>query len=117
MSVSGKPGSGGGVEGATSQVRCIRLADHFARSRVDYLKFDIEGAEWLALDGAWSLVREHRPIIGIAAYHKPTDLIDLPLAIMERLPDYHYFFRSHDDDGIDFVFYAVPNERRGRRFT
>jgi FkbM family methyltransferase len=52
FSMSGKPGSSVGASGAQSvETECVRLCDFFSDSRVDYLKFDIEGAEWDALQG------------------------------------------------------------------
>jgi FkbM family methyltransferase len=107
---TGKPGSHAGTEGATVPV--LRLDEVFADSPIHYLKLDIEGAEWEALEGAWPLVARDRPVLGVAVYHKPDDIFTLPAAIIVRTPDYEYFMRSHDDDGIDFVFYAVPKERR-----
>jgi len=107
---SGKPGSKPGKHGEGTEVASIRLDSYFASERVDYLKFDIEGAEWEALAGAWSVIERNRPIIGLAIYHRPTDIFDLPLAIIQRTQNYRYFVRSHDDDGIDLVFYAVPAE-------
>jgi FkbM family methyltransferase len=41
--------------------------DEFARdngiSRVDFIKMDTEGAELPAMNGAWSLIRSHRPVL------------------------------------------------------
>lgn len=109
MAATGKPGSGGDNPADLIDVRCIRLDEELAGiERIDYLKFDIEGAEAEALEGAWSLIERHRPVVGIAAYHKPTDILDIPLAFIARFPDWRFHFRAHDRDGIDFVFYAVP---------
>ena len=93
-------------------VSCRVLDDVFADLPVTYLKFDIEGAEWEALRGAAALIRRDRPILAVAIYHKPDDLFALPNFVMEQTPEYDYFIRAHDVDGIDLVFYAVPKERR-----
>ncbi len=53
-------------------------------------------------------------MIGTAIYHKPDDIFELPLALMAQTLAYTYHIRTHDDDGIDVVFYAVPLERRRR---
>jgi FkbM family methyltransferase len=113
LAASGKPGSGGDNGAALIDVRCARLDNEFSdQMRIDYLKFDIEGAEAAALEGAWALIERHHPVVGIAAYHKPTDIIDIPLAFIERFPNWSYYFRAHDQDGIDFVFYAVSPSRQ-----
>ena len=115
LAATGKPGSGGDNDGQVVTVRSARLDTELSDlAAIDYLKFDIEGAEAAALEGAWSLIARHRPVIGIAAYHKPADVLDIPLAFIERFPDWRFHFRAHDRDGIDFVFYAVPPGREAR---
>lgn len=113
VSATGKPGSQAVAAGDAVEVPCRPLDEMFAGGRCDYVKLDIEGAEADAIAGASGVIARDRPTIGIAIYHKPTDIFDLPLALMEKTPDYDYRVRSHDDDGIDFVFYATPRERRG----
>ena len=89
----------------------MRLEDYFESQSLDYVKFDIEGAEREALGGAWTVVRRDRPVIAVAIYHRPHDIFDLPSEIIQRTDEYRYFVRSHDEDGIDLVFYAIPVER------
>jgi FkbM family methyltransferase len=112
FSGSGMPGSQSIDGGGAVEVSCRVLDDIFADLPVTYLKFDIEGAEWEALRGAAALIRRDRPILAVAIYHKPNDLFALPDFVMEQTPDYDYFIRAHDVDGIDLVLYAVPKERR-----
>lgn len=117
---TGAPGSGGqGPATEGEEVPVARLADAFADEKIDYLKFDIEGAEAMALEGVWPLLDHNRPVIGVAVYHKPLDIFDLPLKLVEKTRDYRFYLRSHDEDGIDLVFYAVPEEltvlREGHR--
>jgi FkbM family methyltransferase len=108
---TGMPGSKNEDAATAVDVPIERLDAYFRDRNVDYLKFDIEGTEWDALEGAWSLVERDKPIIGVAVYHKPDDIFALPEAVIARTPGYSYFLRSHDDDGIDLVFYAVPANR------
>jgi FkbM family methyltransferase len=104
---SGKPGTIMTGAGSVS-VPCIRLDDDFANRPVDYLKFDVEGFEWEALAGAAATVARCQPALGLSIYHKPADLFRLPLHVMSLCPDHRYHMRAHDDDGIDFIFYAIP---------
>lgn len=106
---TGKAGSRPGGEGA-ERIEAITLDDYFGGGRVSFVKCDIEGAEAEALEGAWTTIERHRPVLAIAIYHRPSDIFELPKLIISRTPNYSYFVRSHDHDGIDLVFYAVPDE-------
>jgi FkbM family methyltransferase len=108
---TGMPGSRDVDKATAVRVPVDRLDVYFKDLKVDYLKLDIEGAEWEALEGGWSLVERDQPIIGVAVYHKPDDIFALPEMVIARTPGYSYFLRSHDQDGIDVVFYAVPPHR------
>jgi FkbM family methyltransferase len=116
LTPTGMPGTQSGAVGEV-EVPCITLDDHFQGRRVGYIKVDVEGFEPQVMAGARRIVAEDRPILGLSVYHSPTDLLDVPLDLIGRLTDYTYHFRAHDDDGIDFIFYAVPNERRGSAFA
>ena len=50
-----------------------RLAEDLKLAPVGFIKMDIEGAEPQALAGAARLLREQRPALAIAAYHRPDD--------------------------------------------
>jgi FkbM family methyltransferase len=109
VSPTGKPGSATGGCGSQAQpVPSVRISDYFADQQISYLKFDIEGAEREALTGAWDLIERDRPTLAVAVYHKPLDIVEIPLEIIRRTPGYRYYIRSHDDDGIDLTFYAAP---------
>ncbi len=110
ISGTGKPGSNLKQGEDAALVRCVRLDDVFASEKIHYLKLDIEGAEWGALRGAAGIIQRDRPVLAAAIYHQPEDIFKLPAFLMEQTSNYRYFMRSHDDDGIDFVFYAVPDE-------
>ena len=109
MTPTGKPGSATGAHSKVQrEIPCVRLSDYFAKERVSYIKLDIEGAEADALSGAWEVIERDRPILAVAIYHKPLDIVNLPREIIAHTPGYRYHLRSHDSDGIDLVFYAVP---------
>jgi FkbM family methyltransferase len=40
---------------------------------VDFIKMDIEGAEFQALDGAEKIIRRHHPKLAVTMYHRPYD--------------------------------------------
>ena len=56
--------------------------------RVDFVKFDIEGAEQEALKGATETLISHRPRLLIDSYHRDDDMVVLPAIIAQAHPDY-----------------------------
>lgn len=60
-----------------------------------YLKMDVEGAEREAIAGASQTIRQYRPKINIAAYHKSEDFFQLPLLVHTLCPDYRLYLRHH----------------------
>lgn len=78
---------------------------------VTYLKFDVEGGERAALEGAEKLIQRARPLLAVSVYHQPDDLWQLPLYIQALNSDYRLFLRTQGEDGMDVICYAVPPER------
>ena len=64
----------------------------FRGARVDYLKFDVEGAEREALEGSAQTLNRWHPTLLVSLYHRVDDLFALPLMIGERFPFYKSFF-------------------------
>ena len=60
-----------------------------------YLKMDVEGAEREAIAGASQTIRQYRPKLNIAAYHKSEDFFQLPLLVHTLCPDYRLYLRHH----------------------
>lgn len=102
-------GGGAGLsEKGTIEVECVRIDDTFLDEPITFLKFDIEGAEMGALQGARETILRHKPIIAVCIYHLPDDLWTIPLYLKEQYPFYKFFARTHQFDGLDFVLYAIP---------
>ena len=59
------------------------------------LKMDVEGAEREAIRGAAQTIRQYRPKLNIAAYHRSADFFELPLLIHALCPDYRLYLRHH----------------------
>lgn len=67
--------------------------DDIARDRVDYIKFDVEGAEARALRGASGIITGSRPILCVSVYHRTGDLLDIPELIDELFPNRKFYLR------------------------
>jgi FkbM family methyltransferase len=79
-----------------------------AGATYDYLKFDVEGTEKEALQGASGLLRGAR-VIAVAAYHMPEDLVHLPSQLDQILgagDDWHWGFRHYSQCFDDSIFYC-----------
>jgi FkbM family methyltransferase len=74
-----------------------------------FLKFDVEGAEGDALDGAAELIGLARSLTAVCVYHRPDDLWALPLRLRQLAPGHRLYLRTQGEDGMDVVCYAIPS--------
>ena len=61
-------------------------------SPVDYIKYDVEGAEREALMGSANTVNAYTPTLLVSLYHRNEDLFALPLLIRSRFPQYKHLY-------------------------
>ncbi len=61
---------------------------------LDYIKFDIEGAEREAIFGCRATIAQCSPQLLISAYHRSEDLFSLPLLVHRLFPDYKLYLRK-----------------------
>jgi FkbM family methyltransferase len=62
---------------------------------VDYIKYDVEGAERQAIIGSEISILTHRPRLLVSAYHRSEDIFALPLQIHALRPDYKLYLRRY----------------------
>jgi FkbM family methyltransferase len=103
----------GGIGAAISKtgsttVECKRIDDAFATAAPTYLKFDIEGAELDALEGAQQTIARCKPKLAVCIYHRPEDLWQIVLYLAKRFLFYDFYVRTHQYDGLELVLYAIP---------
>ena len=101
-------GDAGISDKGSIRVECVRIDDKFYDEAPTYLKFDIEGAELDALDGADRTIETYKPVLAVCIYHLPDDLWTIPLYLKNKYPFYNFFARTHQYDGLDFILYAIP---------
>jgi FkbM family methyltransferase len=65
-----------------------RIAKELKLPRIDYIKFDIEGAERNALSAAREVVARSKPRLAVSAYHLPDDPTALPALVSSLRRDY-----------------------------
>ena len=81
------------------QVTVVSVDAVLGDDRADYMKFDVEGVEKEALEGAAGhLVPDGNgtlPKLLVAAYHHDEDLFALPLLLWKLQPEYKIYLRKH----------------------
>jgi FkbM family methyltransferase len=93
----------------------VRALDELIELAPTFIKMDIEGAELDTLAGARNLIRNHRPVLAICAYHAQDHLWRVPLTIAAMAPRYRLFLRRYAEWQFDTVCYGIPQERLLRR--
>ena len=77
-------------------------------THLDYIKYDVEGAETEALLGSRRIIERDAPALLVSAYHRSADLFRLPLLVHELNPDYRlYLRRMAGVPAWDINLYAV----------
>ncbi len=60
---------------------------------VDFVKYDVEGAEREALLGTTETIAAYKPRMLVSLYHRTEDLFALPMLVKELNPDYKLYLR------------------------
>ncbi|MDD2806843.1 MAG: FkbM family methyltransferase, partial [Elusimicrobiales bacterium] len=81
--------------------RIVKVAplDGLVKGRVDFIKIDVEGYEKNVLLGAERIIKKYKPVLSLAAYHRPADKKNLPKVILGLRDDYKITiktFAEHD---------------------
>ena len=66
----------------------VKALDSVISEKIDFIKMDIEGAEMDALNGAEKIIKESHPRMLLSAYHKTSDMWEIPLYISQIYSDY-----------------------------
>lgn len=63
---------------------------------LDYIKYDVEGAETEALCGSRALIQTWKPALLVSVYHRSEDLFALPLLVHRLAPTHALYLRRRD---------------------
>ena len=67
--------------------------DSIATEKVDYIKYDVEGAEAEALAGSLSTIKKYSPTLRIAIYHRSRDVFSIINYMRENTEGYDFYIR------------------------
>ena len=91
-----------------ADVSCLPLDAVCDGISVDYIKYDVEGAEKEALIGSFKTISRCRPDLLVSVYHRNEDLFALPSLVHSINPDYSlYLRRSYCIPAWELNMYAV----------
>ncbi len=74
---------------------------------ITFIKLDVEGAEMETLQSMKELIKNKLPKMAISVYHKPNDMIDIPLYIRSLTDGYNLYLRHHSNWRWETVLYCV----------
>ena len=81
------------------EVAQITTLDSYVRENdiqhVDFIKFDVEGAELEVLQGATTTISRFKPILALSAYHKKDDFWTLMNFVKSVRSDYEFAMRQY----------------------
>ena len=90
----------------------VDTLDHCVADRVSYLKMDIEGAEYPALEGAQATIQSSRPHLAIAVYHHTEDLWRIPERVMSYHPYEEIRLRHYSEGVVETIMYFLASASR-----
>ena len=77
--------------------------------KVDFIKYDVEGAEYEALVGTDRVIREYSPALLVSLYHRSRDIFSLVNYIKEKHPFYSlYMRRTECFPAWEIAIIAIP---------
>ena len=77
-----------GRESSITSVETATVDALVKEASVDYIKYDVEGAEAAALRGSHTTITRETPRLKLACYHRSEDLFTLPLLLKRLAPDH-----------------------------
>lgn len=107
---SGIQGSSNISDTGDSYVQCVAIDDVIPDFAPTFIKMDIEGAEYEALQGAEKTIKKYTPDLAISVYHKIEDIWRIPLLIKKFNPHYKFYLRAHGIYGMETILYCVCEE-------
>ena len=83
--------------------------DSITDGKIDYIKYDVEGAELEALKGSIKTIEANRPRLLISAYHRSEDIFSLVNYVKEKHPFYSlYMRRTECFPAWEIAIIAIP---------
>jgi FkbM family methyltransferase len=75
---------------------------------ISVIKMDIEGWELKALCGCSNHIRNNKPKLALAVYHKASDFHEIPNYVFSVNPNYKLYLRHYTEGWSESVMFFVP---------
>ena len=83
------------------------VAQH-ALHRVDFIRLDVDGAEYEMLVGAHNTIRSYRPTLAVSLCHREQDIVTIPAYLDTVAEDFDFFLDDVTIGGEGVVLFACP---------
>lgn len=94
--------------GGENMIKALSLPTLCEGVEPSFIKIDSEGCEIEIIKGGERILKEYKPKMNIAAYHKSEDIFKLPILINSINPDYKIHLRHHPYiPAWDTLFYCT----------
>jgi len=81
--------------------------DETLNGKTDFIKLDIEGAEFEALTGAEQIIKKYKPKIAVCVYHNQNDFIRIPDLLLNYNSSYKVYLRHYTQGIFETVMYFI----------
>ncbi len=78
-------------------------------SDASFIKMDVEGSEFPALQGAKKTILHNTPKLAICIYHSNEDMLRIAEYIHDLVPDYKLYIRHYSYEAYETVLYAIKD--------
>lgn len=86
----------------------VDTIDSLVTEAPTFIKMDVEGHEYAALEGARQSIITHHPALAICCYHRVDDYWKLPELVFSFRSDYKLYLRHYTEGVLETVFYFIP---------
>lgn len=90
-----------------THINVVSIDEVLNGKKVTFIKMDIEGSELEALRGAKNTIINYHPKLAVCIYHKPEDIIEIPLFLKSLVSDYKFYIRHYTQSASETVLYAI----------
>lgn len=97
----------GHISGNVEEIHTVALDDMDIGEKIGFIKMDIEGAEYQALQGAKRTLLRDKPLLAISVYHRKGDVLAIMDYLHETVPEYRFWLRHYSPIGLETVLYAA----------